>query len=77
MRHQPADSPVSVDKGMDVVEAMMRGRHGNDPRGRSERFETVALLEILHEGADAMTRGRLMPPDGNVVLCFRTKFTWN
>jgi hypothetical protein len=54
MGHQPADAAVPVVKWVNVVEAVMRGRDGNDARARPNLGAFVALFEIRHEVSDAI-----------------------
>src|SRR5438270_12143294 len=69
--HQAADASVSVGKWMDVVEAMMGGGQGHNAACLFERFEIIALLEILHEIRHAAARWRDMTAHSYVVFLAR------
>ena len=66
--HQATDAAIAVGKGMDPVEAVMRGRHRQDTLRPSlphalhhaSRFwlEGEAKMEIVHEGRHPLAGGR-------------------
>lgn len=49
MTHESADPTIAIGKRMDVVQAVMRRRHGDDATAFAQWLETVAFGEIFHE----------------------------
>ena len=59
---------------MDVVEAMVRCRYGNQAAGSAERRKAIAFGKIRHEFRNARARRRLVPANRNIMLRLRTPF---
>jgi hypothetical protein len=68
MAHQAADTPVAVEKRVNVVEPVVRGGHCRDPRPHAQIREAVAPLEMRHEGLDPAARWRQVAADIDILL---------
>jgi hypothetical protein len=53
---------------MNEVEPVMGCGDGQDPAGLAQTRKPVTALEMMHECIDALTRGRQMTTDGDIVF---------
>ena len=58
--HETAHPAIAVREGMNVIQPVMRGRHGQDARRRTRPLEAIAPLEMRHERFHGMARRRDM-----------------
>lgn len=68
MRHEPTDAPVPIAERVDVVEAMVRDREGDDSLRRAEACHAEAPLEVRHEVGDVSAGGRPVSAHRDIVL---------
>src|SRR6185437_6728115 len=52
--HQSADAPITVGKGVDVVEAMMGGCHRHHAAGLAQAIKAITRFKIDHEVSDTI-----------------------
>ena len=68
MAHQAADTAISVEERVNIVETMVRGGIHRDARADTYSFEPEALLKMLHEGEDAFRGRRRVATDADLVI---------
>ncbi len=65
---QAADAPISIRKGMNVVQTVVGRRDCHDPRRLAHVREAIASLEVPHEVVDTFAGWRHLASDGGILL---------
>jgi hypothetical protein len=73
VRHEPTDASIAIGKWMNEVQAMVTDRDGRNATGDSQRCQTKATFEVVHERGYRSARWWDMPSDHVVVMRVVTK----